>query len=385
MKNSTVLEDWRMDKQIVIYGSGNVGKYVFENMSKEIQDKVRGWIDNNRGYYSIFNSRYVWTEDEYAVDRQEEDIYVCIQNQTTAQERVVSMLNKGWDNIYALDSNVFSAKLPIMEGEKVNGCAVRHYTEIKPELPYLECHVTDICNLKCRNCFHFCNLDEYAEHCDLKEFRSSLTALKEKFSNISVLRLMGGEPLLNPELPQYIYVAREIFPRAEIRVVTNGLLILNISEELTKAMNMCCAIFDVTQYPPVVNKAYEVIDFLEQRDIRYQLTAPVTHFYARLSKENSNPEQAFRFCPHQCHFLRKGRLYLCTQIPMLYEHKEYFGIEIDEKEYQENGINLIKSGLSGWDILKRFSKMSSFCRFCSDKKRIEAWEAGKAKEGDWYV
>ena len=181
-----------MRDSVVIYGTGRAGKYVYERLSEEKQRQLTGWIDNYRGYYTILEGRYVWTEAEYALSRQGEDILVCIQDRAAAQERVVSMLNRGWENLYLLNPCVTSAELPVMEGEGLSRYGFRHYGEIKPELRYMECHVTDRCNLKCRNCFHFCTLDDDARNCDVEEFRLSLTALKEKFSNIRIIRLMGG-------------------------------------------------------------------------------------------------------------------------------------------------------------------------------------------------
>lgn len=64
------------------------------------------------------------------------------------------------------------------------------------------------------------------------------------------IRLMGGEPLLNPELPKFISITREVFPDSNIRVVTNGILIPYVDTAVLKTMNQYFVGFDITQYPP---------------------------------------------------------------------------------------------------------------------------------------
>ena len=99
----------------------------------------------------------------------------------------------------------------------------------KPVLNYVECHISYHCNLKCKGCSHFSNIAE-PEFPNFEQFQNDMQRLGELFRNIEKIRLLGGEPLLNPELPKYIECCRKIFPLCDMRVVTNGLLIPTVSQ-----------------------------------------------------------------------------------------------------------------------------------------------------------
>lgn len=48
---------------------------------------------------------------------------------------------------------------------------------------------------------------------------------------------MGGEPLLHPEVEKFLVEARKLFPKSEIQLVTNGLLLKKRKEELLDTIN----------------------------------------------------------------------------------------------------------------------------------------------------
>ena len=81
------------------------------------------------------------------------------------------------------------------------------------------------CNLNCAMCDHFAPIaqDEYA---NFEEFKSDFQTLS-KLVNGKCRRigLMGGEPLLCPEIEKYLEIARQCFPNTQISIVTNGLLL----------------------------------------------------------------------------------------------------------------------------------------------------------------
>lgn len=63
-----------------------------------------------------------------------------------------------------------------------------------PELKYLETHLVGHCNLACKGCGHFAPLvDKWFAF--VKDHENDMRQLSRMFSNISRIRLMGGEPL----------------------------------------------------------------------------------------------------------------------------------------------------------------------------------------------
>lgn len=84
----------------------------------------------------------------------------------------------------------------------------------------LEIHIVHGCNLACESCSHYSNqghtgilsLDEADRWMNLWNRRIH----PRRFS------LLGGEPTLHPQLPEFLPLARRNWPSATLRVVTNG-------------------------------------------------------------------------------------------------------------------------------------------------------------------
>ena len=90
-------------------------------------------------------------------------------------------------------------------------------------VPKIEMHLAHSCNLRCEGCSHFSN-HGLAGVVPLSE---GGRWLREWSGRIEPLRLsfLGGEPLLNDELPGYLRLARELWRHTWIRLITNGLLL----------------------------------------------------------------------------------------------------------------------------------------------------------------
>lgn len=100
------------------------------------------------------------------------------------------------------------------------------------ELEAMEIHVTDHCNMKCKNCTIFAGLVEGEVFVNYEKYRDGVKKLKEFFTHVKIFRVLGSEPLLNPELYKYLYLIRKTFPYTNIRLICNGTLILQMPQNL---------------------------------------------------------------------------------------------------------------------------------------------------------
>lgn len=379
-------------KRLFIYGCGVAGKYIYENIkNSECMAHVAGWIDNFlKAENSTMYDLPIYMEEEFRNIYRDEMVLVCIQNKAVASERIASLLSKGITNIYIFNPHAISGECPVVKGDAFNPNWMVKFSDEKPVLDYLEYQVVDHCNLKCRGCSHYSNIVSFEKFADIRGFEEDLLQLKSKFSNIATFRLMGGEPLLNDELDRFIMVLHRIFPLSNIHIVSNGLRIPKISLKLIHAINLCSVTVDISQYPPTAQILPSIVSTLEKNSIKYHITPLVKTFHKTLVRGNENYENIFfNHCivNHQCKFLRNGQIYICAQIPLLFEMKEYFDFDISTQELEKNGIAL-KSDMTGWDILCRLQKPFSLCRFCSSEHSIVAWKNGKSEDadiGDWLA
>jgi organic radical activating enzyme len=84
----------------------------------------------------------------------------------------------------------------------------------------IEFYITNVCNFNCDNCnrlnnYYFSGHDKWE---DYKETYFAWSKLID-FDEISIL---GGEPLLNPTLDQWIGGIREFWPASTINIISNG-------------------------------------------------------------------------------------------------------------------------------------------------------------------
>lgn len=111
----------------------------------------------------------------------------------------------------------------------------------------VEYPIVEHCNLSCQHCDHaspllpkrFANLDRYSR--DLDALSPVLHAQE--------FRLLGGEPLLHPDLLDFLSVARKSQIANTITLVTNGTLLHQAPSELWKLIDRLW----VSVYPRVIS------------------------------------------------------------------------------------------------------------------------------------
>jgi len=257
----------------------------------------------------------------------------------------------------------------------------------KPTLYYMEVGVAEHCNLNCKGCTSFSNIIEGKVFFDLAQFKSDITRLSELFGNIRNITLLGGEPLLNEELPQFIIESRKVFPKALIRVVTNGLLCKSMSEELINALRDNNALLHITQYQPLFNTIDSLKLQLKSKDINFLVGTPVKQFCKIYRAEgDSDVKRTFKRClQKRCNYLSSGYLSTCKFVDLVRWFDGHFGTSIYES-VKDDKINIYDTETDGFRIKKRLSKPISSCRYCAEQEWFD-WEQLKteAKIEDYCV
>lgn len=377
--------------RLAVYGAGKCGEYVMQEIKGCTNSKIEGalFIDNNTNLQGrdetpvisleCFMESYCGTVD---------GVLVAASDELTVQEMVVSLLNRNYQNIYLLPENVLRGKLPILEKNGNLASYIKHISRCKPILPYVEYHVSDYCNLKCKRCGHFSNLVTEKLFPDIEEFRIALAELGKRFQNIKKFRLMGGEPFINPDLRLFIYEVRKAFPYADISIVSNGLLLPHISEETAEAVRDCGAIIDISQYPPTRKIIGKILKAAEEKNLNVYLSEKIDSFFKSVSSDMSlDYEKIYKDCGSRtCHFLRNGRLYFCPAVSLLFEYKDFLGLDIKEEEVLTHSFDLKNSNETGWEMLKKMLCPFEFCKHCTQRKWYEWSFSDKIiKKEDWLV
>ena len=138
-----------------------------------------------------------------------------------------------------------------------------------PELIQLEFHLADHCNLNCKGCSHFSNLVPAPVFADKEQFIRDLKQLAACFSQIHNFYLLGGEPLLNSEIGDYITAIHKTFPYTRIIIVTNGLLLLSIKAPLIQIIKENHVHISISDYTCLDRD--KIIAFVQQHSLSAEL------------------------------------------------------------------------------------------------------------------
>lgn len=250
-----------------------------------------------------------------------------------------------------------------------------------PYLPYLEYHVADHCNLNCKYCTHYSPLVPQPVYTEYERFAADLRQLKKYIVDIGVIRILGGEPLLNPELGRFIELTRKLYPASIITVVTNGMLIDRLDASLIEVMKKNMAFFHISFYPPLKDKVQEIKKYLYEQEIPYTITPMITEFNKTQTLKPQPDEDFFYRCfQASCTCLHEGKVAPCYAPFTTKYFNAAFGQELPVNE----GVDLYDDALTFPVLKAELLIPMQRCSYCTGGKAC-SWEiAGKQSTiEDW--
>uniref|UniRef100_UPI004055D44F radical SAM protein n=1 Tax=Agathobacter sp. TaxID=2021311 RepID=UPI004055D44F len=269
-----------------------------------------------------------------------------------------------------------SIKLSAIEREKIKNHHEFNY------LPYLEFHVADHCNLNCDNCAHFSSLVKDRIFAEYEEVCRDFKRLKELVDGIQVIRILGGECLLNPDLDKYIELVGNIYPNAKLSIVTNGLLVRTMQDELINVLKKYDVNVTISSYRPLWGKMDEVALFLKAKKLKYSITQPFSYFFKVMDLENKTtfPYKSLENLPAcECKNLYKGHMAICPTVCYSGYYDAYYGIETMKEMCQSGFVDIYKVK-SFEELQRKITTPCELCNYCTvyraiqDKELQETWK-----------
>lgn len=293
----------------------------------------------------------------------------------------------GIRNIILLKPSMLTYRLPIVF-QKDHPLYEKQWLlceeEKKPIIQHMETHLADGCNLNCKGCLHFSNLFEREEFPDLDCLLRDIEYIAEK-CEIFQFRVLGGEPLLNPRLPFFLERLRQIIPKSDIAVLSNGILIPSMSEELFLTMKRNYIGFNLTVYPPTLKMMDKITNVLIQYGVPYGSHIARTEEFTRfmLLKPNELETTVYTKCESRGIIeLYKGRLHKCPLETFVYKYYEKYDLPSVELE----GVDIYQKDLD-WEslVVGLTAHKGEFCRYCSEEAEMFHWQCGAPRQEDWLV
>ena len=190
--------------------------------------------------------------------------------------------------------------------------------KINMKIPKIDIHVAHGCNLRCAHCLHYSNLVKGSGLVSLGEIKSWIWPWQYKISPGTV-NILGGEPLLNPEIGVIVEEIQRCWPQSRRCLATNGLL-LDKHPDLGKILEDTNTELWASSYSTnekTVNRHKRERDDLNV----YEPSVWVQHYImkdGKLHPHGSNPKEAWQRCvARTCLQLFEGKIWKCPAIAYL--------------------------------------------------------------------
>lgn len=275
----------------------------------------------------------------------------------------------------------------------------------------VEFYITNVCNLTCNNCNRFNNhrftgWQRWSDYADTYQQWAQYIDLKN-------IVLLGGEPLLNPTINDWIVGLVECF-RSDIQILTNGLR-LNNTRGLYEALLECKKITSMVGHVGVSlhnTNHFEqirsnILEFLgpiaeeyghgtdiprndgiyySARDVNNVLvnvylsnsfgaSAVIARPNGTYTLHRSDRDTAHNGCgfvQHKCYHFIWGKIYKCGPVALIPEFDQQFGLDITDQERQilnsYRPMTVEDWPVTGQQWIAELDNPIEQCRFCPEPK-----------------
>ena len=260
--------------------------------------------------------------------------------------------------------------------------------ENKEFFPHLEIQVVEHCNLNCASCTHFSSIAQPSMIAP-DDFFSQLQKAYAIFrGHCKSLKIMGGEPLLHPDIAELCGMARRAMPDVALTVQTNGILLLSMPDAFWKACHDHRILVRVTRYP--VKLDIEKINGLAARfdvDLKcHPADGAVKSFnlYPMNLQGDGSAEENFEVCRMKRRYvlIKNGRLYPCPIVG----NAEHFNRAFHQNLVCGDADSVSLDEISSFAEYEAFAaKAIPFCRFCkpAQYRRNVGWKPSQKSIAEW--
>jgi hypothetical protein len=249
------------------------------------------------------------------------------------------------------------------------------------KIPHLEWHVTHSCNFTCEGCGHYTN-DGYKQNITIDTLREWYLLWNKKIYP-KELSMLGGEPLLNKQIVDIIYMTKEVWniqKDQEYELVSNGLLFDRV-DGLSKSLLDTNCTLTITKHsvePNYIRLFDKAIESIKLSGINYRIHDASNYWLKTYIGYGSDIEpiesgdyvESWNNCPGgQENFqLYDGNIYKCAALAYLPLQKYKYGDKLSSKWDPYLKYKPLTPTDSEIDILEFFTRTAEpVCSMCPKK------------------
>lgn len=251
-----------------------------------------------------------------------------------------------------------------------------------------EYDIISTCNLNCEGCTHYAPIGDNEDVLSIEKADIELKLLSNIISDhCNTINIMGGEPLLNPNIIEILSLTRKYFPKTEIQIVTNGILLADMEPDFWQACNELSVGIALTVYPIKI-RLDKITSCANEYKVPYSLYRNGKYFYHFLLDEFGKQDinDSYIKCNLKNFPLyHDGKLYPCTIAGCVYKLNNYYNVNF---EVSENDCLCIDAETTLEDVYEFLGKPVSFCKYCmvsqwyDDNNRFK-WTESKKDKHEW--
>ena len=278
-------------------------------------------------------------------------------------------------------------------------------------VPHLEWHLAHSCNLTCESCIHFTN-HNHSEIVSIEKLKQWYSLWNKKVQPRRI-SLLGGEPLLNKDIVDIIYLTKEMWSQPQdgiFWITTNGLLLENYPKLPMALRDNKCMIQvsihgnkDTPQYYQKIKKVFSLVqewgkkyniklinceseeEFEKLRpseDETYVVLRDMVGNWSRTYKgfginsepfEDNDIKKSWDNCSagKNCFQLYEGKIYKCCMTAYLQLQKNKYGNSLSKKWNPYLKYEPLQPNCSEEEIVEFFSRKEEYvCGMCPKNPQV---------------
>lgn len=272
-------------------------------------------------------------------------------------------------------------------------------------IPKIEFYINNTCNLTCNNCNRF-NNHHFVGHQKWADYEQDLVRWSQ-YIKINQIVIMGGEPLLNPTIVDWVKGLNRLWPQS-VQILTNGTRLnkvkglydlltyrvapnsghnwLGISWHNTSDNSMLNEIHKFLQGPveitgPEIPVFGSETTFIDSNGVKIKLWLQNEFGPAAVHKNENGKftlfdndpikvHQGCGFAQFKCYHMIKSKLYKCGPVGLFSELDEQLGLDLSDEDrklinsYVPLGVDDFET--HGQDFLNHIDDVLPQCKFCPE-------------------
>lgn len=247
---------------------------------------------------------------------------------------------------------------------------------------YVEIQLCDRCNLDCAYCSHLSPVS--------KPVTISLDTLEaecHRLAQVGVdeVNLMGGEPLLHPQVCEAIKLTRSILPNIKLIVSTNGLLLPRMGKDFWQCCRENRVVLRITPYPKSKGGTWNYFKYvwlIRKNRVWMESTGWRFGFRHQLLSEKAEYDATSNYlrCQLHCTQVRNATLWPCAYVAYAFNLNNKFGTHFKTSA----GDSLPLDGITATDLRLWLLRTKPFCAHCGIKDAQHVtWRRSNYARTEW--